>query len=101
MVHLAMFDAYNSVNHKFTPYLFHDVLAGNDASADAAVAQAAHDVLLALIPEFEDTYTKALSITLSRVSDQSKESTGNKIGRAAAEAILAKLLTSLEDSVPK
>ena len=67
MVHIAMFDAYNSVNHKFTPYLFHDVLAGNDASADATVAQAAHDVLLALIPEFADTYTKALSITLSSV----------------------------------
>ena len=94
MVHLAMFDAYNSVNHKFTPYLFHGVVAENDASADAAVAQAAHDVLLALIPEFADTYTKALSITLSRVSDQSKESTGIKIGRAAAEAILANRTTA-------
>jgi hypothetical protein len=49
ITHAAMFDAWNSIHRKYTPYL---VQAPNfrKASAEAAVAQAAHDKLVALYP---------------------------------------------------
>ena len=45
----AMFDAVNSIDGRFTPYL---TVAPNakGASLDAAVAQAAHDTLVKLYP---------------------------------------------------
>src|SRR5437870_3858340 len=42
IVHVAMFDAWNSIHQKFTPYLVQAPNSDN-ASDAAAVAQAAHD----------------------------------------------------------
>src|SRR5262249_42002746 len=47
--HAAMFDAWNSINSRYTPYLTMAPNADN-ASDEAAVAQAAHDTLVALYP---------------------------------------------------
>src|ERR1041385_3613690 len=44
MVHVAMFDAINSVLGKYEPYLV-QVVGVQGANIDAAVGQAAHDVL--------------------------------------------------------
>jgi hypothetical protein len=52
MMHLAMFDAVNSIDGRYTPYLT-DVPGTKHASIDAAAAQAAHDVLARLYPFFE------------------------------------------------
>jgi hypothetical protein len=49
MVHAAMFDAVNSIDRSYTPYLT-EVPAARRASIDAAAAQAAHDVLAGLYP---------------------------------------------------
>src|SRR5262245_45965154 len=49
MLHVAMFDAINSIEHVYTPYRV-DVRASAGASAEAAAAQAAHDVLSLLFP---------------------------------------------------
>ncbi len=43
MMHLAMFDAVNSIDRSYTPYLT-DVRGIRNASIKAAAAQAAHDV---------------------------------------------------------
>lgn len=48
MVHLAIHDALNAIDRRSRPYTF-DSQAPSGASADAAVAAAAHDVLVALI----------------------------------------------------
>src|SRR5438552_6682973 len=45
----AVFDAVNSIEPKYTPYLI-QVAAPPGASIDAAVAEAAHDTLIALYP---------------------------------------------------
>lgn len=88
IVHAAMFDAYNSVDRRFTPYLVQvDGPAG--ASAAAAVAQAAHDVLSALIPAGDAVYQQALASTLERVDDPSSRQAGRDMGASVAQQILA------------
>ena len=49
MTHIAMFDAINSIEEVYTPYRVH-VRASHGASAEAAAAAAARDVLTALYP---------------------------------------------------
>src|SRR5262245_44031465 len=49
MMHIAMFDAVNSIEGGYVPYRA-KVPALRVASTDAAAAQAAHDVLVALLP---------------------------------------------------
>ena len=48
MVHVAIHDALNAIDRRSRPYAF-DVRANAPASVDAAVAAAAHDVLVAVI----------------------------------------------------
>jgi hypothetical protein len=49
MMHAAMFDAVNSIDGTYTPYLV-DVPGKKHASIEAAAAQAAHDILVVLFP---------------------------------------------------
>jgi hypothetical protein len=100
MVHIAIHDALNAVNRRSRPYAFNSQ-APSGASADAAVAAAAHDVLVALInqnpsifpPEctaaglasVETDYTAALGA----IPDGSAKTQGLSVGQAAATAILA------------
>src|SRR5215216_1214855 len=55
ILHVAMFDAINSIEHVYTPY-FGEVRASRGASAEVAAAQAAHDVLSTLFPAQQATY---------------------------------------------
>src|SRR5262245_32416753 len=59
IVHAAMFDAYNSIHHAFTPYLT-QAPNSNNASDEAAVAQAAHDTLVAMYPHQQALFDTAL-----------------------------------------
>ena len=49
IMHIAMFDAANSIQRRYTPFRA-SISAASGASPEAAAAQAAHDVLVALIP---------------------------------------------------
>src|SRR5262249_14210000 len=51
IVQAAVFDAVNSITRSYTPYLL-EVNAPRGASLTAATAQAAHDTLVALFPEY-------------------------------------------------
>src|SRR5690349_21669697 len=57
MLHVAMFDAVNSVEHGYGRYRF-SVWASPVASPEAAAAQAAHDVLVAQFPNSKDAFDK-------------------------------------------
>jgi hypothetical protein len=100
MVRIAIHDALNAINRRSRPYAFNSqALSG--ASADAAIAAAAHDVLVTLInqnpsifpPEctaaglasVETDYTAALGA----IPDGSAKTQGLSVGQAAATAILA------------
>ena len=86
LMHVAIFDALNSFERPYTPYVdFLDVPEG--ASRDAAVAQAAHDALRAMFPSQTAVYAAALSAQLGRLP-ASEAQLGAQVGAAAARAVL-------------
>jgi hypothetical protein len=60
MTHIAMFDAINSIEREFHPYRVQFGFWGG-GSPQAAAAQAAHDVLVAINPAATATYDAALA----------------------------------------
>src|SRR5262249_17644945 len=87
IVHVAMFDAYNSIHRDFTPYLTQAPNA-NNASDEAAVAQAAHDTLVAMYPHQQALFDTALAQTLARVPDGTRGDRGRAVGAYVAHQIL-------------
>jgi hypothetical protein len=87
MMHVAMFDAVNSIEGAYTPYRARvPSLVG--ASAEAAAAKAAHDVLLALIPTGKETFDAALDARLATLPAW-RAAQGVFVGGRVAQAILA------------
>jgi hypothetical protein len=87
IVHAAMFDAWNSINNRYTPYLTMAPNADN-ASDEAAVAQAAHDTLVALYPRQRTFIDAALTQTLNRVPNGTREERGIAVGQFVAQQLL-------------
>jgi hypothetical protein len=86
MLHIAMFDAINSIEDAYTPYRVH-VKGSRGASSEAAAAQAARDVLTALYPAQQATFDAALASQLASVPP-GRARQGRAIGRRAAQAVL-------------
>jgi hypothetical protein len=82
-----MFDAANSVERKFDAYRIR-VRHARGASAEAAAAQAAHDVLAALIPLSTPMFDAALAARLATIPD-GRAALGVEVGKKAAAEILA------------
>ena len=86
MMHIAMFDAVNSVEQDYKRY--HVLVKANRAaSPEAAAAQAAHDVLVALIPAAEATFDDALESRLEALP-RWRAGRGVVVGKKVARAIL-------------
>jgi PAP2 superfamily len=86
MLHIAIFDAVNSIERSFTPY-FIKVRALQGASKQAAAAQAAHDVLVALYPPQQDLLDAALAESLDGLPPDRCDQ-GIAVGQAVASAIV-------------
>ena len=86
MMHIAMFDAVNSIGGGYTVYRTR-VPAWNGASGEAAAAQAAHDVLMALLPAGAATYDAALAARLATIQPV-RAQYGAHVGREVARKIL-------------
>jgi hypothetical protein len=84
---IAVYDAVNSIKHFGTPYHFYAPPAG-PASAQAAVAQAAHDVLVNYFPAQKPALDSALTSNLSLVNDGPADK-GSVVGAASAADIIA------------
>jgi hypothetical protein len=84
---IAVFDALNSIDRVYRPYVA-DLDAAPEASREAAVAQAAHDVLTALYPTRQEVLAAALEATLSRLPSGGATREGTRVGAAAARALL-------------
>ncbi len=87
MLHLAIYEAVVAVDGG-DPYLPQRILT-RPASAPAAADQAAHDVLVALYPSQQVSLDNELSADLARIPAGARLTRGIKVGRAAAQAILA------------
>jgi hypothetical protein len=86
MMHIAMFDAINSIEESYTPYLG-QVKGSHGASAEAAAAAAARDVLAALYPTQQAVFDNLLASQLAGIPP-GRARQGVEIGRAAAKAVL-------------
>jgi hypothetical protein len=86
MMHIAMFDAVNSIEGDYTPYHVR-VQAWRGASSEAAAAQAAHDVLVALLPAGTAGFDAALAARLATIQP-SRAQLGAKVGSEVAKKIL-------------
>ena len=68
MMHAAMFDAVNSIDGTYTPYLT-DVPGMVNASVEAAAAYAAHAVLSALFPSRRAIFDAELELSLAGIEE--------------------------------
>jgi hypothetical protein len=92
MVHAAVFDAMNAIRPYYTPAMV-SIAAKGYASREAAAAQAAHDVLLALFPARQVTLDAQLAASLAQIPDDDEHGhqpkyEGIVTGQMAAIAVL-------------
>ena len=88
IVHIAMFDALNAAVGGYEGYTDVRRVYG-EPSLKAAVAQAAHDTLVALFSSQAASFDAALAEDLARVRDRRARYEGVRLGQRAAAAILA------------
>jgi len=87
MMHAAMFDAINSIDGTYTPYLT-EVPGSQQASQEAAVAQAAHDVLVGLYPSRRAIFDAELAESLDGIPII-RAQLGIRVGEIVAARMLA------------
>ena len=87
IMHAAMFDAVNSIDGSHTPYLT-EVPGSQNASVEAAAAQAARDVLAALYPTRVAVFDAELATSLQGI-DEYRAQQGIRVGQIVAERMLA------------
>ena len=85
---IAVHDALNAIHPRYEPYEF-DGHAPR-ASVAAAVAAAAHDTLVELVPQAAASVDAEYDAALASVRDGSAKEAGIRTGQAAAAAILAR-----------
>ena len=90
IVHIAIFDAVNAIAGGYRSYTG---LSGapKGASMEAAIAQAAHDTLVALFPAQSASFDAELAEDLGQVPARKRhdQEAGIRLGRRAAAAILS------------
>ncbi|MEP6260333.1 MAG: vanadium-dependent haloperoxidase [Gillisia sp.] len=98
MITLAMHDALNNVVPKYKTYALDNTQVNTDglslgdihSIADAAVSQAARDMLVQLFPAATAAANELLSLMLSEIGDSNLKNMGVEIGKDAVAAMLAK-----------
>jgi len=96
-VQLAMFDAINSVDRRYKPYLV-QLPATATTSREAAAATAAAAVLAGLHPQAEAEFKSAGTAYLATLPDGEGKSEGIRLGEAIAAKILATRATDGADA---
>jgi len=85
---VAVYDAVNSIRQFGTPYHYF-APPSSQASAEAAAAQAAHDVLVNYFPAQTAALDAKLSASLSGIADGLEKTAGLAVGAASAADIIA------------
>jgi hypothetical protein len=88
IVHTAIFDAVNAIDRRYTPYAY-KAQAPADTSAPAAVASAAHEVLVRLYPLQQPTLDAVLRKSLDAIAQGQAKTEGVKLGKTVADQFLA------------
>ena len=88
IVHVAMFDAINSIEHGYTAYKV-ESSGPSSASGEAAGVAAAHAVLLKIFPEQSAALDGAYTASLARVPDGNDKAAGIAVGEKTAAEIIS------------
>jgi hypothetical protein len=88
IVHVAMFDAVNSIEQRYTPYRV-QLSAAPGTSREAAAAAAAHFALVRLYPDQAKDFDSFYQTSLAAVPDGEPKSKGIQLGEQVAAEILA------------
>jgi hypothetical protein len=88
MVHVAIADAVNTIQGRYTRYAVTIPMAPN-ASADAAVAAAARSILIQVYPAQKAKVEEAYAASLKQIPDGTAKTEGISVGEQAAAVILA------------
>jgi hypothetical protein len=87
MMHVAMFEAVNSIERRYVPYRL-KLVADRNTSGEVAAAVAGYEVLVALYPDQQAGLDALLAETLQRVPDGHAKERGRILGKRAAAGIL-------------
>jgi hypothetical protein len=87
IMHIAMFEAVNAVERRYSPYRL-DLTAERGTSKEAAAAAAAHAVLVALHPDQEKALDAYLLASLQQIPASEAKASGIALGNKAAAEIL-------------
>jgi hypothetical protein len=87
ILHAAIHDALNAIRQRYVVYT-PGIPAMPHAAPDAAVAAAAHDVLVALIPSQRPLIAEALESALAAIPDGPAKDDGVVVGETAAARVL-------------
>jgi hypothetical protein len=96
IVQVAMFDAVNSIERRYRPYLV-QLSAAATTSKEAAAAAAAGTVLVGLYPQEADL-KGAMATYLATIPDGDAKSAGIKLGEAVAAKVLEARATDGADA---
>jgi hypothetical protein len=88
MVHVAIYDAVNSIDRRHTVFAVRPSGKTRKASQEAAAASAAYHVLLALFPEQQTTLDAAYATSLAAIPDSEAKTRGIAIGAEVAAGIM-------------
>jgi hypothetical protein len=97
MVHIAMFEALNSVEPRYAPYRKR-LTTESSASREAAAASAAHYILIRLYSNQAKEFDKTLEAWLAAVPDGASKTEGIRLGEQAARAMLDERRTDGADA---
>jgi hypothetical protein len=87
IMNVAMFDAVNSIERRYRPYLT-QLPAAASTSKEAAAASAAGTVLTSLNPQAAGEFRSAMATYLATIPDSDAKAQGIKLGEAVAAKIL-------------
>ena len=87
MVHVAMFEAVNAIDGRYTPYRL-KLAADRTVSKEAAAASAGHAVLMALYPDQKPGLDATLAAALAGIADGEAKAKGIALGKTAAAGII-------------
>jgi hypothetical protein len=88
IMHIAMFEAVNAIERRYSPYRL-NLTADRGTSKEAAAAAAAHAVLVALHPDQEKALDAHLLALLQQIPASEAKAGGIALGNKAAAEILA------------
>jgi PAP2 superfamily len=88
ILHVAIYDAVNSIDRTHKSYLVQLSGVSRHASQDAAANAAAHEILVKLYPNFQTTLDSQFQQLLAGIPDSPAKTEGIHIGETVADNIL-------------